>query len=604
MTLLQKKLKQNLLLAVLAIFMVMQLFTFSFACINPIRQVYAWDGVSYATPQGLGTQNLPYLITSAEHLKWVSIENNAGNFPSNTYFKLANHINLEDYEWVPIGTEANPFSGKFNADNYSIYNLNMKDINAIYKYNGLFGYASSATIENLRLTEVDFLLNLTEAIEPIYVGAVVGYATGNTVVSRIINGGTIQIQNATSMVYAGGIAGYMQNSTLTQLVNNIVLSTLLVEDAYVGGLAGKVLNSTVSSSYNKQTVNITTINSLFVGGLIGESSETNIQKVYNDGMITGKSTQVFVGGITGLASNATANTFNQKFMYNTKKITLYALVEDEPNLYIGGLFGKVEANNTVGYAYNIAEVALDINSVGTTTNRGSLIGGLNADATLQYSYYNRAYEVGAEDGVGEVLGIISQVYDLSTVQMRTQANYEGSDWKFSTAGAVWLITGSINGGYPVIRYVGNYSVHSQVFGGGKVSPSGSSFYNIGIGQVYNLTANAGYQIQKVILNNVEYNNYRGKTSLAFNVPNDAMPVSQEINLVVIYESIPFVKTQMFYYLIVVGSLIVFMIVGTAVINYRYAIKMDKIMGDKKKALHLDPEHILEKENTKKPKKTK
>jgi hypothetical protein len=597
---------QQFLLTAAAIFIVMQLFSFIVLQTPNITTLNAWDGVTSETPQdGVGSQQDPYIISTAEHLKWLSAENNSGNFSTATYFKLGDHINLEDHEWVPIGTVTNPFIGSFDGDDYTISNLNLKESTLVFTYSGLFGYTQNATIKNVKLSQVDFLIDYTNTTEVAYVGALVGYSY-NTTIDRIVNGGTIQLISATELVYAGGIAGYINDGSVSKAVNNIGLSMVSVEDAIVGGLVGRLTSASMSASYNKQTLNITTTSRLMVGGLIGELYNSDLQKVFNEGIITGKSEQVWVGGIAGLVSSGPESaSYTQTLMYNTKKVTLNATQELQPNLYAGGLFGQVQEKNTVSYAYTLEEVTTHLESVGTTTNMGSLIGSLSLGANLEHSYYNVAYEAG-EDGVGASLGTISEVYYATLANMRSRATFSGQEWTFGTnTNSNWLITGNINNGYPALIYVGNYSIHAQVYGGGSVSPTGTSFYSLGISPIYNLTSNAGYQIQKVIYENEEDTSFNGSSSEVFNAFNISMPIKQNAakNFAVIFEPIPFVKTQMFIYLISVGSIIIIMIVGTFIINYRYATKMEKIMSEKKKALKLNVENDTSSQPKVQPKKS-
>lgn len=58
-------------------------------------------------------------------------------------------IDLSAHYWVPIGTADHPFNGTFNGNNKTVSGLN---INGSLDNAGLFGYASGATISNLKVT--------------------------------------------------------------------------------------------------------------------------------------------------------------------------------------------------------------------------------------------------------------------------------------------------------------------------------------------------------------------------------------------------------------------------------------------------------------------
>ena len=94
---------------------------------------------------GSGTSEDPYLVTSAEQLAQVTV---AG------HWKLGNDIELTG-NWVPIGTEANPFTGNFDGDKHLIRGLRTSSED----YSGLFGYISGATIQNLGLEDVEISSN-------------------------------------------------------------------------------------------------------------------------------------------------------------------------------------------------------------------------------------------------------------------------------------------------------------------------------------------------------------------------------------------------------------------------------------------------------------
>lgn len=62
-------------------------------------------------------------------------------------------ISLSDEEWVPIGTEENPFTGSYNGNGCKITGLTMTDPET--KIIGFFGYAREAHIYNVTMEELD-----------------------------------------------------------------------------------------------------------------------------------------------------------------------------------------------------------------------------------------------------------------------------------------------------------------------------------------------------------------------------------------------------------------------------------------------------------------
>lgn len=129
-----------------------------------------WDGkTTDRVWEGNGTEENPYIIATAEELAGLAYNvNNAVSGDGNTvesertgyysvykdtYFKLANDIDLTGSNWTPIGaTGTNFFDGCFDGDSHVIKNLTMTE-----KYNrmALFGRTgTNVVIKNLGLEGV------------------------------------------------------------------------------------------------------------------------------------------------------------------------------------------------------------------------------------------------------------------------------------------------------------------------------------------------------------------------------------------------------------------------------------------------------------------
>ena len=180
-------------------------------------------------------------ITNEAGLRAMA-SNLAGNYV------LANDITLTS-EWAPVGNSGAPFTGTLNGNGHVIKGLSFN--NAEADFVGLFGVASGATIQNLRVSGAD-------VIGRNHVGIVAGRATAGTTItgtftSGYVNGGdhvggiagdagednsSSTIANCMSTVYVysryyqgGGIVGWARGTNL--LENNIFLGT-----AYVGAWGG------------------------------------------------------------------------------------------------------------------------------------------------------------------------------------------------------------------------------------------------------------------------------------------------------------------------------------------------------------------------------
>jgi hypothetical protein len=195
------------------------------------------------------------------------------------HFKLMNHLDFNDDDsysketgwedfkaqmttgsgFEPIGTIADPFTGLFDGNAFSIHNLyiNRPETN----YIGLFGmYNSAGSISKLGLQGVDITGGS-------YVGAIAGRNDG-TIAECYITG------NIAGSSYIGGITGYNYGS---------------------GSRIGLIMNS-----YNLADVQASASTSR-LGGITGYNNAAKIKNCYSAGVITGNSS---TGGLVGSASSA------------------------------------------------------------------------------------------------------------------------------------------------------------------------------------------------------------------------------------------------------------------------------------------------------------
>ena len=125
---------------------------------------------------GEGTEQSPYLITSADDLTLMANNINNG-IGTSAYYKLTNNIDLNGKEWTPIGYHdsskgnATAFSGTFDGGNYTVSNFVITKANT--DYIGFFGLVTDGTIKNLNIDNavIDFASSSTQRL---YVGVVVG----------------------------------------------------------------------------------------------------------------------------------------------------------------------------------------------------------------------------------------------------------------------------------------------------------------------------------------------------------------------------------------------------------------------------------------------
>jgi hypothetical protein len=103
---------------------------------------------------GSGKKNNPYKINSVDDL--IHLSKNPHFWDKNLYFSLSAHIDLQEYEFTPIGYQSIPFNGFFQGNGYSIKNLaiNLPEIQGV----GLFGWLSEgAEIESVTLSNTNIV---------------------------------------------------------------------------------------------------------------------------------------------------------------------------------------------------------------------------------------------------------------------------------------------------------------------------------------------------------------------------------------------------------------------------------------------------------------
>ena len=157
------------------------------------------------------------IITTADELQAMQ-DNLSGKYI------LMNNIDLEGYDWTPVGTTANPFLGEFNGNGYVISNLKIikPDENDL----GVFGYTGTSSISNLGLENIE--INGKD-----HCGSLVGQG-----------GGTVKNCYSTNAVISGrymigGLIGWDFTKSISFCYSNSDVSG----NGYVGALLGESYNS-------------------------------------------------------------------------------------------------------------------------------------------------------------------------------------------------------------------------------------------------------------------------------------------------------------------------------------------------------------------------
>lgn len=223
---------------------------------------------------GIGTQELPYLIRSAEGMEYIRLDLAA-------CYKLTADIDLSGQAWIPVGSSELPFAGMLDGAGHEVRSLTMSEWE---EYAGLFGYMDGAVVKNLALIDVD-VVNRGN-----YTGAIAGCARGGSISSCSVAG------KITGFRYVGGIVGCADLSIAVSdscVTGEVLYKPEYVRDAAVGGLIGDGKAVTVRRCYTACSIRNNEQGGLdkYAYGLIGKSASTGVivEASYYDSQLVPKS---------------------------------------------------------------------------------------------------------------------------------------------------------------------------------------------------------------------------------------------------------------------------------------------------------------------------
>ena len=204
---------------------------------------------------------------------------------------LTDDIDLEGRTWTPVGTSASDgYTGIFDGGNYAITNLEIHTSESSNQ--GLFGYVSSGTVQNLKLENVSITAENSQ-----YVGAVAGYNCGrieNCEVSGSVSGGT-SVSGASSV---GGVAGGNEGGEVVGCSSTASV-TANGNSSRVGGVVGNnMINAIVAACYYETGTIIASGSDTNAGGVVGRNNGAQVVACYASCNITTKP-DYKAGGVVG-----------------------------------------------------------------------------------------------------------------------------------------------------------------------------------------------------------------------------------------------------------------------------------------------------------------
>lgn len=198
-----------------------------------------WDGSTEAPVVDDAAKTVT--VSSASQLAGFAQAVNGGTHYSGYTVTLTSDIDLAGKPWTPAGNVASypsiTFSGTFDGNGHTIYNLNANASGTTYATAGLFG-SLTGKVKNLNL--VGGKVNSTH-----YAGAICGYSSSN--VGMEISGCTVEDFTIVSVPEmfngeydngdkVGGIVGYMDGGD--KITDCVVRNTTVKGYRDIGGVAG------------------------------------------------------------------------------------------------------------------------------------------------------------------------------------------------------------------------------------------------------------------------------------------------------------------------------------------------------------------------------
>lgn len=309
--------------------------------------------------------------------------------------------------FASIGSDGNPFTGKFDGLDYNIFNLN---INRDTEKNvGLFGMVGdNAVIRNVTLVggsikgqsnvgalagsvqgsaQISNIMNSASVTGSSDVGGIIGSAASTDqktlVFKNLVNTGTVAGTAEGAENNAGGLIGSLSGGTLSGTSYN--LGGVTGKGSNVGGLVGKASDATLGDRTNLIYNRLNVSGAYNVGGIVGSMTDTTVQNAENSGNVTA------TGHTTEAYKYHTAHTFN------------------DGNVVVNGV--RTETVN-IANAGGIAGTASGGSKISDVQNSGDVSSGTDTKDNGRYTFYT----------AGNVGGIVGRAEDTNITDATNTEN--------------------------------------------------------------------------------------------------------------------------------------------------------------------------------------
>ncbi len=181
--------------------------------------------------------------------------------------KLANDIDVSVFQWTPVGSWKNAFTGTFDGQGHSIAHLTVHETS---NHAGFFGQTSGSTIKNLCIASGTITTTIGGES---YAGSIVGNANNTTILNCGNHADVFCTNSSASQTSAGGIAGNAYKSIITNCYNTGNITAACTKIAsYAGGIMGQTSYGAYANCYSTGTLSARGATSNYAGGLFGYAS--------------------------------------------------------------------------------------------------------------------------------------------------------------------------------------------------------------------------------------------------------------------------------------------------------------------------------------------
>ena len=347
---------------------------------QPGNEPETWDGTSDIS--WYSESRNTFALDTAEELAGLSELVNSGNPFEGKTIRLRSSIDLNGFEFTPIGSNNIPFKGIFDGGNNTIYGFDndstgICDDDGNRYFTAFFTSVDGGTIKNISFE--DFNVEMNENVPTDRVNQrMVSVAVGN-----LMNGGTVE--NVTvgegvvvSPVRAAGVVARASNGSeenpnrIINCTNYADVFTETIGEDHVAeltyGTAGGILSTTAGGLVViEKSENHGTVEGMVSGGILGDAQSTvEISGCNNNGNIRGA---FFVGGIIGdfwhNGGNGTISDCHNLKGAVVESHESFQTADGKPN---DGTFGDVNIGGIAGAAGVDGNVTIEDSS-----NEGTLI---------------------------------------------------------------------------------------------------------------------------------------------------------------------------------------------------------------------------------------